>query len=320
MKKAALSLLLISLSACVPPQDPSTTPPPQGDARPTATSGPVLLVHAGHTLTMEHVDTAVSIIEFITGEPIADQEKTELTESAKEEFPKDPAEWLRQIENLKGSLSQLRQLQDPLQIGMARQMLVSAFHKATRGMAPEQVPLLLRVVYRYVSVLAFDEASSLALTNKDVAAMVDYMEFTFRMAGSDRTFSDAEKVAFSQELATRFPTLPIEQKRFLCSANFMWRLVKANYQRFTPEQRAQLQQQYTQAQAQHYQPAGNDEAAFNRMTVEQQRAYLQQKSRDNLARQNMFTIMNNVATQNHATMLNTIENFGGTGNYWQVVP
>jgi len=199
-------------------------------------------------------------------------------------------------------------------------MMIAAFYKATRAMPTEQVPLLIRVVYRYVRVLAFDEESSLALTDKDVEAMVDYMEFTFRMAGADRTFSDVEKETFAQELATKFPTLPIEQKRFLSSANFLWRLVKANYQNFTPEQRAQLQNQYTQTQAQHYRPAGNEEATFNRMTPEQQRAYLQQKSRDNLARQNMFTIMNNVSTQNHATMLNTIENFGGTGNYWQVVP
>ena len=29
--------------------------------------------------------------------------------------------------------------------------------------------------------------------------------------------------------------------------------------------------------------------------------------------------MNNMSLQNHATMLNTIENFGGTGRYWDVV-
>ena len=40
--------------------------------------------------------------------------------------------------------------------------------------------------------------------------------------------------------------------------------------------------------------------------------------RENMANQNLFNMMNNMSLQNHATMLNTIENFGGTGNYWEV--
>ncbi len=325
MRSAFLVFLCMQLTSCVPMQDGGTSPsgshhgsPPAG--HPPAASGNVLLVHGGHQLTIEHMAMVVGTIQFITGQAIEEAEILELTESAKAEFPQDPAEWIRQVNGLGQALVQLKTLQDPLQIGLARQMLIAAFHQATRNLPEEQVPLMIRVIYRYVEVLSFDENTKLALTNRDVEAMIDYMEFSYRMSGVERTFTPDERASFARELAGKFPSLPLEQKQFLCSANFMWKLVKANYQNFTPVQQGQFQNQYTQQQVQKWQPPASQDAAFNRMSRQEQQAYLQRKARENMANQNMFTMMNNMSTQNHATMLNTIENFGGTGNYWQVVP
>jgi len=296
------------------PVQPATSPAPPA----ASSSGRVLLESGGRRMTADHIDTAVGVIQFIIGQEITAAEKTELLESAKKEFPIDPAEWLRQVDGLKQALVRLRQIQDPVMIGMGRQMLIAEYYKVTRNLKPQDIPLLLQVVYRYVRVMAFDEANMLALTDKDIEAMIAYMEFNNQMSGVPRTFSRAEREAFSRELVAKFPGLPLEQKQFLCSANFVWKLVEANYRQFSAAQQAQFQTGYSQAQAGHYRTDA-DSAAFSRMSVEEQRAYLQRKARENMANQNMFTMMNNVSTQTHATMLNTIENFGGTGNYWEVV-
>ncbi len=286
--------------------------------RKTGASGSVLLEYSGHSLTTKHLNTAIGIIEFIIGQEIKAIEKEELTASAKEEFPLNPAEWLRQVSSLQESLDKLKQLQDPVHIGMARQMLVAEFYKAVLPVKEEEKPLLIRMINRYVKVLAFDEANTLALTDKDVDAMIDYMEFNNQMAGVNRRFTIAERKAFTEELSGKFKTMPVEEKRFLCSANFIWKLVQANYQQLGSASRNQFQQQYSTAHAGRWKQ-DKDFQAFSNLSQAEQQVWLQQKSRENLANQNMYTMMNNMATQNHAVMLNTIENFGGTGNYWEVV-
>ncbi len=270
----------------------------------------ILAESNGLQLNSGHVQTGIGIIQFIIGQEIKPNEVEELTQSSIEEFQTYPQEFIRQITSLQQSLTTIKSLQDPLQIGTLRQMLIAEFYKATLPMKEADKPLLIRVMNRYVKVLAFDEANNLVLTNKDVTAMIDYIVFSNQLSGIIQTVSNSDREQFTKELVQQFTILPLEQKQFLCSASLAWDLVQKNWQNMAQNQRAQVQQNYAGS------VGSQNQQVYNGGTPSQQE--MAQMQRDFNAQQNMMTMMNNMSLQNHATMLNTIENFGGTGNYWEV--
>jgi len=272
----------------------------------------------GRQMTSDHINTGVGIIQFIIGQSIKQSEIEELTTASIEEFPLDPDEWLRQIASLKLSLQRLHTLQDPLQIGTARQMLFSEFYKATVNMKQSDIPLLIRVIYRYVKVLAWDPANSLVLTDRDAAAMIEYIEFSNQLYGINKKFTPAERQKYQTDLSTQFTQIPLEQRQFLCSASLALLVLKSNWQQFNNSQQQQFQENYVNSQTDQYDLDKVEGYPYNGTRAEKQAA-LARMRRDNIANQNMFNMMQNMNLNTHATMLNTIENFGDTGRYWEVV-
>ncbi len=263
----------------------------------------------GLQLTSAHVKTAVGIVQFVIGQQIKPGEVDELTQSSIPEFKTDPQEFTRQIQGLQQSLNTMQSLQDPLQIGTLRQMLIAEFHKATLPMAETDKPLLIRIINRYVKVMAYDATNNLALTDADISAMIDYVQFSNQLSGMQYTFTEAEREQYSQQLINDFAAAPLQQKQFLCSASLAWTLVKANWDNMNSMQRNQVQQNYAGTlNTQNQQTSSGNVTQYD----------IDKLRRENMAQQNMFNMMNNMSLQNHATMLNTIENFGGTGNYWEV--
>ncbi|RME06136.1 MAG: hypothetical protein D6816_08070, partial [Bacteroidetes bacterium] len=53
-------------------------------------------------------------------------------------------------------------------------------------------------------------------------------------------------------------------------------------------------------------------------TKEEKQAYLRKKQEEMQFSNYYFNTMSNMLTENHATMLNVIENMGGGENYWEV--
>lgn len=279
----------------------------------------VLTQSGGYDLTMDHINTGVGIIEFVIGGNIKPQEIEELKQASIDEFSLAPEVFITEVTSLKQSLNQLRSVHDPLTIGVGRQMLVAEFYKVTSNMQPQEIPLLIQVINRYVQVLAFDQTNTLALTDRDASAMISYLEFSNQLNGISRQFTEPEKQQFISDLMQNFQTMPLEQKQFLCSASLAWDLIQNNWARMNSFQQGQFSQQYTQNQAAQYsntQPGYSTQSYNNNESTQDAIARMR---RENIANQNMFNMMNNMSLQNHATMLNTIENFGGTGNYWEVV-
>lgn len=111
----------------------------------------------------------------------------------------------------------------------------------------------------------------------------------------------------------------------------------ASYNQMTDEQKTAWQEQLLNQQAYQYQNYSDTDAAFAQGynqaatnatyevewpagvdTKEEKQAYIQQQRSNMNANAASFGIMNDVMMNNHATMLNTIENYGNTGNYWEV--
>lgn len=276
----------------------------------------ILAQSGGLRLTSGDVHVGVGLIEFVVGQPITPAEVGELTEASIEEFRANPQAFLSEIASLRQSLGSLHQLRDPVRIGLARQKLVAEFHKATRSIPETDKPLLIQVINRYTEVLAFDAINDLVLTRKDAEAMLDYMQFANQMANQGAAFSLQQRQAFIAELVAGFSQLPLDQKQFLCSASLAWTLIKANWEAFSAAQQQQFQANYAQSPQVQHSGQGYGENGYAGESAQQKMARMQ---REFNARQNMFQMMQNTALGTHATMLNTIENFGGTGNYWDVV-
>ena len=302
---------------------------------PSPGGGQVLSRKGQHVLTTASVATGVGIIQFVVGQRIKASEIKELQRASIKEFNAAPAQFMAQIVSLQRSLAQLQRLQNALHIGAARQLLLAAFHKGTRAIKPKDRPLLIRVINRYVKVLAYDAANNLALTDRDAVAALRYMQFSYKLAGQEFNITPKLAALFVRSTVKAFPTMPLAQKKFFCSASLAYRLIVANWARLSAARQAKLRAAYARRQQQAArQPAKGQRTAsggaggstikfppgWSKMTRAQKRALLRKKMRGNMARQNMFRMMQNSATRHHATMLNTIENFGGTGNYWKVVP
>ena len=283
----------------------------------------------GQVLTTGAIDVGVGIIQFVVDRRIKKREIKKLTRASIKEFNAAPVKFNQQVASLAQSLARLRSLQNALHIGAARQLLLAAFHKATHKMKKKQKPLMIRVINKYVKVLAYDETNNLVLTKQDVAAALKYMQLSYELAGQKFKITSKLKKAFKKSTLAAFPTMSLEQKKFFCSANVAYKLIVANWDRLKGARRDQLKAAYAQRQQQAAQARAASGGGgygikyppgWSTMSKKQKRKLLRKKMRNNTARQNMFRMMQNSATQHHATMLNTIENFGGSGNYWKVVP
>ncbi len=106
----------------------------------------------------------------------------------------------------------------------------------------------------------------------------------------------------------------------------MWAMLQANWPKLNAYQQGQLQGQLAarcptpQAQqpAQSGWSGGSTPAYGGTASGGGGKKSMSEMRREFNSRQACFNMMNNMSMQNHATMLNTIENFGGTGNYWKV--
>ncbi len=291
----------------------------------TKRSGPdkVLASTGKFKLMQSHIDAAVGLAEFIIGYSLPANEKTNLIGPAKQEFKQAPATFLSEIKKLEDSMAKLHQLTKPEQIAYARLQLTSAMWAGMKNIPLSKRPLLARIIFSHVKVLAFDEKNKLVLTDRDLNAMAEYLLFCHQlyceMMYQKIPVSQAQVNKFKNDSVRYFAQIPLERKQFMCSATVAWTMLKANYHRLDSFQQGSIKgsiaARFPDSVLPPRKPNYN---SASRYTPSGRKKSLAEMQREFQAKQNCFTIMNNMSLQNHATMLNTIENFGGTGNYWEV--
>lgn len=281
-----------------PGSEPVEARQPEGGGEDTSE---VLASKDGFNLTRAGVGIGVGLVQFIIGGPILPAEVEEMERQSVVEFNQDPAWFTGQLTSLEQALRRLQGLTDTVQIGLGRQQLFSELHLATRAIPEADRPLLVRILERYVRVLAVDEANRLVLTDRDVDGYLSYSAFLSGLTGMSLEVNPDLRTEVTEQLVAGFSTMPLEQRQMLCMASLLWTVVEANWQRLNESQRGQV----TQSVAAQYGNTGatNPQAA----------------AADWNARQNMMKIMSDMNLQSHALSMNIIENVGGTGNYWEVV-
>ena len=273
-----------------------------------------------------HVDAAIGLAEFVTGMRLPQKEVNELTASAKSEFKKMPKTFVAEMKGLKANLDKLHTLKRPEQVAAARLQLTSALWTGIKNLPLSKRPLLARIIFRHVRVLAHDVKNNLVLTDRDLNAMVEYLVFCHQLYNEmfyqKIPVTTGQMAKFKMDAVKYFQKIPLERKQFMCSATVTWTMLKANYNRLGAFQQGQVKGQIAAKFPDTVMPPRQRASASSgynsRYTKSGRKKSLAEMQREFQAKQNCFTIMNNMSLQNHATMLNTIENFGGTGNYWEV--
>lgn len=272
----------------------------------------VLASEGGLTLTSEHFDAGVDLIQFIIGQPVKASELKELEAKLVEEFGQMPGEVIRQLTDIQGSLRQLHALTDPGQISLARQQLFGALYQATLPMPEADKPLMVQVINRYIRVLAVDPYQGLLLTDRDADGLLNFLAFMSGLNGQPVVLTPELQRGFEQDLARSFPGLAPPQKQVVCAGSVLWTILDAHWKRLTPGQQEQFRQQYRMAAAmpppQPVYPAAPSGAGSGLDAIA-----------DAEARQRMFEILSDVSLQQHVTSLNIIENMSDSGNYWEIV-
>ena len=188
-------------------------------------------------------------------------------------------------------------------------------------MVEEQKPLMIRVINRYIKVLAYDQRNNLILTNRDVDGYINYVAFNSELAGQKILVNNAVRNSVAQQLISNFVSMHLSQKQMLSSASLIWQLTEWNWKRLNQAQKNQYIMAYRKQIAGNFRQSSQGPGYGQQQWTPPQnksKKSLSQMRADFNAKQNMFKMMQNMNTNSHALSLNIIENIGGTGNYWKV--
>ena len=269
----------------------------------------VLASAGGNTLKESHVQVYVKMLEFIIGGKIKPAEVAEIRAESVREFKKDQASFFENVNQTDTLMNQVYQLTEPIQIAEGRMLFIGEFHKIAQTTSPNELSSVIKIANRYVKVLHYDPATSLLLTNKDIEAVLNYIDFTRKLHGM-AALTAAEKTNFRTAVPDFYAELSNEHKAVFPVMPILWEIIDKEWKRMTPKQRDEAVAQMGIQKAQKPTPPAVAEppAPRNRKLTQAQQ----------LNRRMMYRTMSNMMLQNHATTMNAISNIGGSSDYWSV--
>ncbi len=291
-------------------------------------------------LKEKEVRIYATLLEFLIEANLKSDELQELKKAVMADFEANPKALLQDAKQVEDALKMIYAQTNVLQIGVARQGLFANFHAYVLQNPALQEEAFFRILYEHLQVVAFDKVNNLVLTDKDVEAYLKYVNFTNDLLVGGQKMPASEKNAFKEQLSKGFVQLPLDQKQVFCSARLLWQIVEANWNQMTAAEQEQavagLQSQmvgnphsnssvlnnYQTTKDQYSQMSGEEIvaemdadlkrwAAEKGMTVEE---YLEYRRDFNAS----FPMLQRASMQNHATMMNVIENMGVGDSYWSV--
>lgn len=263
-------------------------------ARQGAAPSAVIAAQDGLRLTQREVDTQVRLVQFVIGQNIKAHEAQALKQAAVQEFSQGPQKFLREAKQLGQTVALLEKTTNPLSAAQLRQALIAEFHKATQSTQEQDKPLIIRTINRYVRVLAYDPANHLALTDRDVAAAANLIDFRMRVQGQP-ALSAVARQQIGAHLVGSFLAVPVQTRRSLCSSQVVWLYMNYAWQRMGQQQRVQ----YGAAYARQARPAAT--AAY--------------APRPQGMSQSTYDAVRNSMLEGHAASMNALSSISGVPDY-----
>lgn len=288
-----------------------------------------LATGGGYTYTEGHFQKGLRFVEFLVDQRLTAQEVQAGREESVAEFRKNPAMAIQQTETLDRQMQQVYQLTDPVQIALVRSALLAQFQYLF-NQTTEQ-PVVRQLIDKYCPVLAFDPYAGVAFTQKDYDGMVNLMKFQAGISGQPFYLDEATYRQYREQLVQQFLNGSPEVRQSMAVMGVVseyllaWyaQLDDAGQQQFRNAMLAQMPPQ------QNYQPVqpGNQQPEAYSYDVQwpegvntkaEKQAYLRKRQEEINFSNYYYNTMSNMLTENHATMLNVIENLGGGDDYWKV--
>jgi hypothetical protein len=299
----------------------------------------VLATANGINYTEGHFNKALRFLEFILGTQMSEAEKQESLQKTADKFQLNPQAIIDEVNGIDLQMNQFYQIKDIAVIAKMRSALISQLYAGAQNLTPEQQPFIIKLLYKYVPVLAFDAQNMLAFTYRDFEGLIYLMQFKAMMTGQNLQFTQQELIQTQTSLAQQFYYMTLEQKQNLCSMQIQYEYIYKVYNSLTPEQKQQWQNKVLNQQAYQYQNYANNstDAAFQRGYEQQQKenknwdtqwpdwvktkadkqTYLQQMQADMGANNASMNMYYDTMMQTDTMWSNVIEDFGDTGKYWE---
>ncbi len=291
----------------------------------------VLATANGINYTKGHFDKSLRFLEFLLGVQITKEERRQGLEESINSFYIDQYQVISQVESLDKEMQQIYNCTDPMKIALLRSAMLCQIYEVNFNL-PEK-PFMLKLMDKYVPVLAMDNNDLLVFTEQDFQAYIALLELNAKITGNATRFNDVEISQLRSELTELFKNSSLLQRQSLASMGIISTYIINSYEQMTSEQKNSWQeqlinQQYAQCQndviensfqkGYELQIESNLNWPKNINTKTEKQAYLNKMRSQINANSVSWDIMNNTMMNTHTTMLNTIENFGGTDNYWEV--
>ncbi|KPM47397.1 hypothetical protein [Jiulongibacter sediminis] len=243
-------------------------------------------------LTEEGPKTYETIINLVLDKKVTTVDYQSIVAETKRMFLKCPEVILGDIQTAKESFEQILQNGDPNVIGQFRQaFLGQVYQMAVIDQNPD-MQVFWKIFDKYLDVVAFDSKSQLVLTSKDLEAYLNYIDLLAVNQGGQK-LNLASRKQLSEQTIANFSRLSQNEKKFLSNADLAYQLTKSNLSRFTAQQTQTFRQQFT---------------------PQVQLVQTQQMDADFYQRYSRMML------ENHVSIMNGIENLGGTGDYWEIKP
>ncbi len=289
--------------------------------------GSNLAVKGNYALTEQHVQFYVNLVQFVVGQNIKKSETREIRTQAISEFNTNPQAFFAELDQFYTFMSQLYKQTDPLKIANGRMYFISQFYKITQASQKQNLPSLIKISNRYVKVLHYNPQTQIALTNKDIEAVLNYIDFNRQLSGY-AGLRYAEKRTFKQHMPKYFSQLSTQQQAVFIIMPIVWKSMEWQWSRLTPKQKQHVIAQHRTAEVQNMQKNKPQYQTSNAGNYQNQQSQSSQTTSSSpylnqlklQQRQQMFNIMNNINQNTHMNSLNIIENMGGSGNYWEMTP
>jgi len=280
----------------------------------------------------------VEFLQFLIGQPLTQSEIASIRQDFINHFNQDPAAYIKEIKDIETAMTQVYSLINMQQVAMIREEMTTVFNTLVKQQPKMHSFSFVQILNNHVKILSTDTQSNMSLSNQDVDGYINYLQFQAMLLGQNYQLSQQERMTLQVRLASEFNSYSAEQKQTLAFASFIWNYMAQQWANLNASQQnqyiAQIQSQMniqnTQVNAnefwnstENYDSSSYDissienkyrqEAAAKGMSLNQ---YLDYKQRDMAVNNQIYTMVQNNMTENHAMMLNIINS---DSNYEYVV-
>lgn len=290
---------------------------------------PTLITQSyGYQLTLGDINASIEYMEFILAQDLNRKYKQAAQNSLKEQFKMNPASLMNEVQQVKQLLPSIIQMTDITQIANYRNNVITTLH--LNFLNQPNRPILLQLIDVFNPVFVYDAIANICLTKRDIEAIIELGQFGNELAGLERqTVTENDRQQVTQAMEAQIYKMSIEEKQQLLILADYIPLMKQTYANMPATQQTAFKQSVLQSMAAaqtETQNGNNCQGCSDRMKVlnaKQANGTLTQQDlaemqREMQAQQNMFTTMNNMNLESHATMLNVINNLGNGDTYYKV--